>query len=107
LEGKLFLTHGSSSVGRASVSKTECREFESLDPCIKTKTKMKKFFKKVASYIKESYTELVHKVSWPTFSELTNSAIVVLTASLVIALAVFIVDSGFENIMTFIYKKVF
>jgi preprotein translocase subunit SecE len=68
---------------------------------------MKKFFKKIASYCKESYTELVHKVSWPTFSELSNSAIVVLTASLVIALIVFVIDLGFENIMTFIYEKVF
>jgi len=30
--------------------------------------------KKVVAYIKESYDELVHKVSWPTYSELTNSA---------------------------------
>jgi preprotein translocase subunit SecE len=40
-------------------------------------------------------------------SELSNSAVVVLTASLVIALIVFIIDLGFENIMTFIYEKVF
>ena len=31
--------------------------------------------KKVVAYIKESYDELVHKVSWPTYSELTNSAV--------------------------------
>jgi preprotein translocase subunit SecE len=68
---------------------------------------MKKFFNAVVSYCKESYTELVHKVSWPTMSELSNSAVVVLTASLVIALIVFIIDLGFENIMTFIYEKVF
>jgi preprotein translocase subunit SecE len=68
---------------------------------------MKKFFTKVVSYCKESYTELVHKVSWPTMSELSNSAVVVLTASLVIALIVFLIDLGFENIMTFIYEKVF
>lgn len=68
---------------------------------------MKKFFKKVASYCKESYNELVHKTSWPTMSELSNSAIVVLTASLVISLIVFLIDLGFENIMTFIYEKVF
>jgi len=68
---------------------------------------MKKFFKKVASYCKESYTELVHKTSWPTMSELSNSAVVVLTASLVIALIVFLIDLGFEKIMTFIYEKVF
>jgi preprotein translocase subunit SecE len=68
---------------------------------------MKKFFQKISSYVKESYTELVHKVSWPSLSELTNSAIVVLVASLVIAVIVFLIDIGFENIMTFIYEKVF
>jgi len=67
---------------------------------------MKKFFKKIASYCRESYNELVHKTSWPTMSELTNSAIVVLVASFVIALIVFLIDLGFENIMTFIYEKV-
>jgi preprotein translocase subunit SecE len=68
---------------------------------------MKKFFKKVASYCKEAYNELVHKTSWPTMSELSNSAIVVLSASLVIALIVFLIDLGFEKIMTFIYESVF
>jgi len=67
---------------------------------------MKKFFKKVALYCKESYQELVHKVSWPTMSELTNSAVVVLTASVVIAVIVFLIDFGFEKIMTIIYENV-
>ena len=67
---------------------------------------MKKFFNKIGTFISESYNELVHKVSWPTASELTNSAVVVLTASLVIALIVFVIDLGFENLMTFIYKVV-
>ena len=60
---------------------------------------------KVINYIKESYTELVQKVSWPTSKELTNSAIVVLIASIIIALVVWVMDLGFENIMTFIYEK--
>ncbi|MBN2660023.1 MAG: preprotein translocase subunit SecE [Tannerellaceae bacterium] len=68
---------------------------------------MKKFFQNVASYWKESYNELVHKVSWPSMSELSNSAIIVLLASLMIALVVFLIDLGFENIMTFIYETVF
>ncbi|NDW13535.1 preprotein translocase subunit SecE [Bacteroides sp. 214] len=55
--------------------------------------------KKIINYIKESYNELVHKVSWPTFSELTNSAVVVLYASLLIALLVFAMDSGFQALM--------
>jgi preprotein translocase subunit SecE len=62
--------------------------------------------KKVISYFKESYTELVHKVSWPSYKELTNSAVVVLVASVVIALIVWVMDLGFENIMKFIYKQI-
>ena len=56
-------------------------------------------FKKLADICKESYDELVHKVSWPTRSELTNSAVVVLYASLLIALVVFLMDSAFQFIM--------
>jgi len=58
---------------------------------------------KIISYIKDSYTELVQKVSWPTLQELTNSAVVVLIASIIIALIVWLMDSGFEAIMKFIY----
>ncbi|WP_418831539.1 preprotein translocase subunit SecE [Phocaeicola sp.] len=56
-------------------------------------------FKKITNYCKESYDELVHKVSWPTRSELSSSAVVVLTASLLIALVVFLMDSAFQFIM--------
>ena len=56
-------------------------------------------FKKITNYCKESYDELVHKVSWPTRSELSSSAVVVLYASLLIALVVFLMDSAFQFIM--------
>ena len=56
-------------------------------------------FTKITKYCKESYDELVHKVSWPTRSELSSSAVVVLTASLLIALVVFLMDSAFQFIM--------
>ena len=62
---------------------------------------------KIISYFKESYTELVQKVSWPTRAELTNSAIVVLIASIILALVVWLMDVSFETIMTFIYGKLF
>lgn len=51
--------------------------------------------KKITNYVRESYNELVHKVSWPTWAELQNSAVVVSIASLVIALVVFIMDASF------------
>ncbi len=50
---------------------------------------------KIGEYVKTSYDELVHKVSWPTFKELQSSAVVVAVASLVIALIVFIMDFVF------------
>ena len=60
--------------------------------------------KKVISYIKDSYNELVHKVSWPTRSELSSSAVVVMFASLIIAVLIGIVDFGFKAVMNFIYS---
>ena len=60
-------------------------------------------FKKIGKLCKESYNELVHKVSWPTMSELTGSAVVVLEASLLIALVVFSMDQVFQFVMEFIY----
>ena len=56
-------------------------------------------FQKVTNYCKESYDELVHKVSWPTRKELSNSAVDVLFASLFIALVVFLMDSVFQFVM--------
>jgi preprotein translocase subunit SecE len=59
---------------------------------------------KVALYFKESYDELMHKVSWPTWSELQGSAIVVSIASLIIALVVFMMDEVFRTILEQFYK---
>lgn len=56
------------------------------------------------SYIKDSYNELVYKVSWPTRSELSSSAVVVMFASLIIAVLIGVVDFGFEAVMNFIYS---
>ncbi len=57
------------------------------------------------NYFKESYNELVHKVSWPTFPQLQNSAIVVMIASFIFAMVVLAMDLSFENIMAAIYKS--
>ncbi len=53
--------------------------------------------------VKESYDELVHKVSWPTRKELSQSSVLVLIASIILALIVWLMDWCFESIMTFIY----
>jgi preprotein translocase subunit SecE len=59
---------------------------------------------KINAYIKESYDELMHKVSWPSWSELQGSAIVVSVASLIIAMVVFMMDEVFRNILVQFYK---
>lgn len=40
------------------------------------------------NYVKESYNELVHKVTWPTFAQLQNSTVVVMVASLIFAIVI-------------------
>jgi len=59
---------------------------------------------KIKNYIQEVYNELKNKVSWPTWSELQNSAIVVMIASLLFALIIFVMDFSFDNFMSAIYK---
>lgn len=65
--------------------------------------KIESFFKNVVNYCKACYDELAHKTTWPTSRELTHSAVVVLSASLIIALVVFGMDLVFENLMKFVY----
>jgi preprotein translocase subunit SecE len=60
---------------------------------------------KIQNYVSESYDELVHKVSWPTWNELQNSAIVVSIASLIIALIVYLMDFSFQNLLQLFYKN--
>ncbi|GIV41068.1 MAG: protein translocase subunit SecE [Vicingaceae bacterium] len=59
---------------------------------------------KIGKYINEAYDELVNKVSWPTWTELQSSAIVVLIASVIIALIVAVMDLASKNLMEFIYS---
>ena len=64
---------------------------------------MKKFFNNRLTDIKESYNELVHKVSWPTKSELANSTIIVMVASIIAALVIWVIDWCVNMLMHFIY----
>jgi preprotein translocase subunit SecE len=59
---------------------------------------------KIKLYIKESYNELVHKVTWPKWEALQESTIVVLIASLLIALVVLGMDMVSDNILKVVYQ---
>jgi len=56
-------------------------------------------------YIKESYEELTEKVTWPTWGELVNSAILVLIAAVLIALIVFAMDTAAGRSLGYFYKS--
>ncbi|PJF01466.1 preprotein translocase subunit SecE [Prevotella intermedia] len=60
-------------------------------------------FTKFLEYCKDCYNELAHKTTWPTRAELTHSAMVVLSASLIIALIVFAFDFISQHVMGFVY----
>ncbi len=59
---------------------------------------------KLKSFILESYDEMMHKVSWPKYSDLQSSSVLVLVASVIFALLIGVIDLGFDNIMEWIYN---
>ncbi len=59
----------------------------------------------ITTFLKEAYQELVHKVSWPKYSDLQNSAVLVLVASVIFALLIGAIDLGFENLLTWFYNE--
>lgn len=52
---------------------------------------------KLRTFVQESYDEMKHKVTWPTYTELQRSSILVLVASLIFALVIGAMDYAFEN----------
>lgn len=65
------------------------------------KSEMKKL--KLLTDIEESYNELRYKTSWPTKGQLIKSSIIVLIASIIIALIIWVMDMAINGIMHFIY----
>jgi preprotein translocase subunit SecE len=62
--------------------------------------------KKITVYFKEAYDELMNKVSWPSWEELQESAVVVLVASLIIALVVLAMDQASSQLLKIVYKTI-
>ncbi|GHE23606.1 preprotein translocase subunit SecE [Sphingobacterium griseoflavum] len=58
---------------------------------------------KVLDFFKESYIEVTEKVTWPTWAQLQNSAVVVLVASILIALLIFVMDKASSNLLELLY----
>ena len=59
--------------------------------------------KRAREYVLDCYNELMHKVSWPTWNELQDSAIVVLVATLIFGFVVFTIDFVFQGALKMVY----
>ncbi|MDO4511297.1 MAG: preprotein translocase subunit SecE [Bacteroidales bacterium] len=58
---------------------------------------------KILTDLQDSYNELVHKVSWPSKKDLANSTVIVMVASILIAIVIWLIDMCFDTVMNFIY----
>jgi preprotein translocase subunit SecE len=58
---------------------------------------------RIKVYVIEAYRELTTKVSWPTLADLQRSAIVVLAASMIIALILMVMDLVSSRLLGFYY----
>ncbi len=59
---------------------------------------------KFSAYLKDSYRELVEKVTWPTWEQLQQSTMIVLGATLFITALVWIMDFVANGSLKFIYS---
>ncbi len=62
---------------------------------------------KISAYFRDSYKELTEKVSWPNFSQLQQSTMIVLAATLVITAIVSLFDFAAGSVLKFAYKLLF
>jgi preprotein translocase subunit SecE len=61
---------------------------------------------RLKEYYRQVHLELTQKTSWPTWAELQSSAVIVMVASLIIAVVVSAMDGVFSSLMTVIYSIV-
>lgn len=59
---------------------------------------------KITTYFRESYRELLEKVTWPTWTELQQSTVIVLVATLLITAVVYIMDIVSSSVLHLIYS---
>lgn len=59
---------------------------------------------KISAYFKESYKELVEKVTWPNWAQLQQSTVIVLVATLLITFVVGVMDVASSSVLKLIYS---
>jgi preprotein translocase subunit SecE len=59
---------------------------------------------KIALYFKESYQELLEKVTWPTWMQLQQSTVIVLVATVIITALVWVMDFSSNQLLKLVYS---
>lgn len=59
---------------------------------------------KLVAFFKDSYHEMMVKVTWPTLSEMQSNAVLVLVASIIFAVFIGVIDLAFKNAMDWFYN---
>jgi len=62
---------------------------------------------KISIYFKESFKELTEKVTWPTWTQLQQSTMIVLVATLVITGLIWVMDFAAGGALKFVYNQLF
>jgi preprotein translocase subunit SecE len=67
---------------------------------------LKERIKDMLTYIKDSYNELLNKVSWPSMDDLLKSTVVVIVASAIFGILVLLMDQSSLGFMNLIYEMI-
>lgn len=59
---------------------------------------------KLLTDLQDSNNELVYKVSWPSKKDLANSTVIVMVASILMAIVIWAIDVVFDSVMNLIYS---
>jgi preprotein translocase subunit SecE len=59
---------------------------------------------KITTYFRESYKELLEKVTWPTWPQLQQATVIVLVATILITMVVGIMDAVAGAVLHLIYS---
>ncbi|MBM3920622.1 MAG: preprotein translocase subunit SecE [Sphingomonadales bacterium] len=61
-------------------------------------------FERIGNYFRMTRDELLNKVSWPSWNELTESTWIVLVASILFATVIWLMDQGLGFALSNFYK---
>ena len=59
---------------------------------------------KIATYFKESYRELLEKVTWPSWTQLQQSTVIVLVSTVIITAMVWVMDFSSNQLLKLVYS---